>query len=182
MIQLAADWATASLPSDIFGENGRVKVLRAITVELAALIGGQRWAHVEKRIADYATSVEMSEMQTGVGEQRYQRELARELARWIDRLRPAQPGERVQYLADALTKHARNAGVQGEAGDLAEFLLRLASEPGSLATWPDEDLRVHLKFTLDSPVLLRAARFMVAAIDEFEVPGAAATYGGWAWE
>jgi hypothetical protein len=65
---------------------------------------------------------------------------------------------------------------------LAEFLLRLASEPASLATAPQQELNSRLNTVLKSPVLLRAARFLVLAIDAIESEDFGGTYRGWAWE
>lgn len=182
LVHLAELWAGASLPSDPFGENARIKALRAISAELAGLIGGQRWAHLESRFAAYDTTVTTTDLLEAIGDAQYQRALAREVGRWIDALRPAQAQERAELLAELLAKHARTAGVRGEDHLLAEFLLRLASEPASLARWPSEDLEAQLTLTLNSPVLLRAARSMVLAIDTLEVPSVSATHGGWAWQ
>lgn len=182
LVDLAADWTEASLTANPFGAYGRVQVLRAFTAYLASLIGGNRWAAIERRVADESSQVSSHDLQLAVGEARYQRELAQELLRWLDPLRVARPEDRVQVFAEALSVHAHSAGVHGEDVRLAEFLLRLASEPGSVARWPETDAHAFLHLTFDSPVLLRAARLMVISIDRVEQSTAGETFGGWAWQ
>lgn len=160
LIEVAALWKGAALPADPFGESHRVTVLSAITRALAGLICGQRWAQLEDVFRRSAGRISVDELVRHVGDQNYQRGLARALQYRVDAIQALEPAKRVVSLATALALHARQAGVEGEDHLLAEFLLRLASDPGSL---PARAIADHLELVLVSPVLLRAARFLVLA-------------------
>jgi hypothetical protein len=182
LCELAYFWASASLPADPFGETRRIAVMRTITEYLAGLIGGGHWANVEHQVARDDDAITTSDLQAAVGIEPYQRALALELSRAAQRLKSLLPEDRVPVFSSALVTHARTAGVDEEARGLAEFLLRLASEPDSLAGWPVDDLQTRLELTLASPVLLRAARLLVLTIHGLSVEDATTTYRGWAWE
>jgi hypothetical protein len=181
LIELAHRWTTASLPADPFGAARRTAVLRAIAAEIAGLIGGDRWAHIERRLlGDHTPST--SQLRDAVGEQRYQRELALDLDHQVERLVTALPERRAASFALALRMYARPAGIRGEDARFAEFLLRLASEPASLLPWPHDEFTAALQRTLNSPVFLRAARFLVLRIDAVADQTSGLTFAGWAWE
>ena len=78
--------------------------------------------------------------------------------------------------------NAPAAGVRSEDTRFAEFLLRLASDPAPLLSWPSGDSQAALQRALTSPVVLRAARYLVLAIDRATEEVAGVTYAGWAWE
>jgi hypothetical protein len=172
----------ASLPANPFAATGRMSVERAITSHLAGLIGGQRWAFLEKRAARDSDDIRTSELEAALGNEPYQQALARELLREIDGMTILPPEKRVQPLATLLATHARHVGPHRGDPHIAEFLLRLASEPASLATAPQEELMRHVELALTSPLLLRAARFIVLAVDAIETDDVGATHRGWAWE
>ena len=178
LIELANAWDTASLTANVVGENLRNKVLVAITVALAELIGGGIWAKVERRVASSAMAVSISELESAVGKDRDQTALAKELRERIEGLAASQPYERVRPFAQVLGRHAHQAGLRGEDESTAEFLLRVASRPATVASRPEQELRAQLKAILDSPVLLRAARFLVLGIERI----APSTSGGWTWK
>ena len=182
LIELANRWTTASLPADPFGAARRTAVLRAITAHIAGLVGGDRWGHIEKRLLGEYHTPSTSQLREAVGEQRYQRELALDLDHQVDRLAVALPERRAASLALGLRMYARQAGIRHEDPRFAEFLLRLASEPASLLTWSSDEFQAGLQRALDSPVLLRAARFLVLRIDAVADQTSGLTYAGWAWE
>jgi len=84
--------------------------------------------------------------------------------------------KRIQAFADILAPFAWRMGFDRRDLRLAEFLLRLASDPGSLARIPDVERESSIALILQSPLLLRAARFIVLVSD------AAETEGAWVWE
>jgi hypothetical protein len=176
LIDLANRWGTASLPANLGALTGRNNVVRAIVRRLAGLIGGQRWASLEQRAARDPGGIRTADLEVALGSEPYQQILARELLRGIDRLIPLSPEKRVQPFSDLLARHARRAGVRRNDLHLAEFLLRLASDPASLARMPEAEMRSAIGQVLTSPLLLRAARFVVLAIDATEAEG------GWVWE
>jgi hypothetical protein len=182
LIELSNRWMTASLPADPFGAARRTAVLRAITAEIAGLIGGDRWGHIEHRLLGDHHTPSTSQLREAVGEQRYQRELALDLDHQVERLAAALPERRAASLALALRMYARPAGMRTEDPRFAEFLLRLASEPASLLTSSQDEFTGAMQRTLNSPVLLRAARFVVLRVDAVADQTSGLTFAGWAWE
>jgi hypothetical protein len=153
LINVASEWATASLPADPFARTGRGHVERAIIRHLAGLIGGRLWASLEQRAGRDPDSVRTSDLEAALGGEPYQRTLARELLQGLDRLIPLSPEKRIRPFAELLARHARRAGIRGRDDRLAEFLLRLASAPATLATAPVPEMKQAIQQALASPVL-----------------------------
>jgi hypothetical protein len=181
VVNLAGRWTEASLPADPFGAIRRTTVLRAITAHIAGLVGGDRWERLEQRLLEGGREPSTSELREGVGEQRY-RELALDLSHRVDRVRTLEPEKRGAPLAFALQMHAPDTRVRSEDTRFAEFVLRLASDPTSLLSWPSRDCDEALQRALASPVVLRAARYLVLAISLTAEESAGVTCAGWAWE
>jgi len=176
LIDVANSWAAASLPANPFAWTGRRNVERAIIRHLAGLIGGQRWASLEQRAAQDFEIIPTFDLETALGNEPYQRNLARELLRGIDGLISLSADKRVQPFAELLADHARRAGVRSGDLRLADFLLRLASDPASLARVAEAEMTSAIELVLTSPLLVRAARFVVLAVD------ATGNGGGWVWD
>lgn len=181
LIALAELWGSASRPADPFAEHARFKVLRALTRHIAALIGGGRWSAIERRVGDEDRPFDQAALEAAVGERSHQRALARDVARWVKLLSSAPLSERVTSLATALALHARSDAYRSEDPRFAEFLLRLASAPESLADWPEHEIESDLRRVLDAPMLLRAARLLVLAIDARVTSSTSSSFAGWPW-
>jgi hypothetical protein len=180
-ISLASRWTEASLPADPFGGIFQTAVLRAITAHVASLVGGERWGRLERSLLDSGSEPSTSELREGIGEQRY-RELALDLSHRVDRLQTLAPEKRAAPLAFALQMHAPDARVRSEDKRFVEFLLRLASDPTTLLSWPTHDSEEALQRALASPVVLRAARYLVLAISLTAEQSAGVIYAGWSWQ
>jgi hypothetical protein len=180
LISLARLWTSASLPANPFALSQRRIVLRTVTACLVSLIAGQRWTQLEERYARDG-GFPLRDLQDTVGDEGYQRALAGSIREGADGWRALEPEKRAGAFATVLAAHGRLAGVGREDGPLAEWLLRLASEPASLDGWPEEEFHSALDLTLVSPVLVRAARFLVLAIHCTEEDDIGTTYRGWAW-
>jgi hypothetical protein len=179
LIDRSHTWLEASLPADPFGERSRLSVLRALTSSLISSITGTRWSRMESqglRRDQYS----LGELERLTGEEPYQVELAARirdhLLQWI----PLEPESRVQPFIDAVSRSRRS--VPPEEERYGEFLLRLASQPGSLFTWPPSELDSFINRSISKPVLVRASRLLVLAIhiDEEDVTGS--TFRGWSWK
>lgn len=179
IIELAALWGEAALPADPVGGIRRVAVLRAFAQRLTAIIAGSRWSRAE---AEYTRrgGGDPRSLCDAIGDVAYQRLLAFRLADDRAALATAGAVSRVAALAEALSQYARPVGVDGIERQLAEFLLRLSTEPGTLAGWHTADLEGLLRRTLDSPLLVRAARLLVVTTDTGE--DTTSIYPGWVWE
>lgn len=181
LIDLASKWATASLPADPFASSGRTHVQQAIASQIAGIIGGGRWAQLERRASVEFDEIRTSEIEHAVGDAPYQRTLARALLRDIDAMVDLPPRRRAARLASTLAVHAPFVGVHRGQYSLAEFTLRLASDPASLSGATGE-LEDGVGLLLTSPVVLRAARLIVLAVHELEEVDLGTTYRGWSWE
>ena len=181
LVSLARVWGGASLPSDPFAEVRRTSVMRAITAHLACLVAGGRWEHIERLIAR-GDRPSNSQFVHAVGSQRDYQGLAELLLEEIPRAMVMTLSPRAAWFAAVLERHLPSSRLWARHHRSAEFLLRLSSEPASLAVWPARELEENIARVLDSPVLLRAARLTVLAIHSALGDEAGVTYSGWAWE
>jgi hypothetical protein len=184
LVGMAYLWASASLPADPFAATRRLAVLHSITGHLSDVICGSRWGQAEQRAAVQRDSrIVASELVAAIGIQPYQLALASDLQRRASSLTSLAPSQMTNAFAAALALHGRAAGVRDHEGQLAEFLLRLATQPSSLGAWAPVDLRSKLELTLASPVLLRAARLLVRLVAADGRGDTNTSNGeGWAWE
>lgn len=182
LITLAHAWATAATPGqqNPLALRGRSSVLTTITVSIAGLVAGQRWRRLEMALARGGDEVSASELESAVGEDGYQRTLASELSWTVRRWYELEPEQRGDEFAHVLARHARPAGVLSADHRLAEFLLRLASRPATLAAWPSDELLSQIDRVVTTPVLLRAARFVVISVQVTE--DEEVDLGAWAWK
>jgi len=179
LIELAKLWAEPALPADPFATAECRRVQRGITVRLVSTIGGQRWTTLEDRCAG-GDEYPLDEFRAAIGDESYQRALADAIQRGLPDWLQMEPTKRGNAFAVALAAHGHRAGVGRDDGPLAELLLRLASEPASVSGSLDE-LTSVIDLALVSPVLMRAARFLVLAIHCSETEDVGTTYRGWAW-
>jgi hypothetical protein len=180
LIEISHWWASASLPADPFAQLGRRAVLRALTAALVGLVAGGRWSDLEAR-SGRDNNFTFAELQLMVGEETYQKTIAEAIQRRIVRWEALEPEKRAVEFAALLATFKYRMAVSRNEPRFAEFLLRLASEPATLAAWPKTEVREALDRVLPSPVLMRAARFLVLAVHMDELEDTGAPYEGWAW-
>jgi hypothetical protein len=178
LIALADLWRSASLPANPVGENRGMAVLRAITGALCGLLGGNRWSRLEQQLLRGASQPSISDLRDAVGENQGYRALTSDLDRRFDEMRLQPPEAWAEVFAGVLNAHARGAGLLHVETWLAEYLLRLASDPGSLAAWPPNEVQAAAQAPLGSPVLLRSARYVVLRIAFGDT---SSRYGAWVW-
>lgn len=181
LIDLARQWAEASLPADPYAATGRIHVQQAIAAAIGGLVTGGRWATLEDRAADFG-EIRFSEIASAIGDSRQQLALARALLRETETLLTLRPTQRARRLGRLLETHVPGTAINHARMSLSEFALRLASDPPLVATMPVEQLVIELEGLLASPVVFRAARFIVLQIHELEEADIGRTYRGWAWE
>ena len=92
-----------------------------------------------------------------------------------------EPAKRAVEFAAVLGTNKNRTTVDRTQHRFAELLLRLASDPATLAGWPEGELRAALTRIIESPVLIRAARFVVLAVCLDEAEDTGASYEGWVW-
>jgi hypothetical protein len=180
LIRLATLWTAASLSGDPFAQRDRRTALRAITSRIVSMICGTRWAQLEDR-GSQSDEFAYVELQDGVGSDTYQQDLAQAISRRLLGWKSLDPAKRAEDFTAVLSAFNHRTKVARTEIHFAEFLLRLASEPASVTEWPENAIRTALDRVFESPVLLRAARFVVLAIHLDENEDSGSTYRGWSW-
>jgi hypothetical protein len=205
LMTFAQLWGKARLSGDLIAGARRGVVLRALTAHILALLGGRAWASAESKLKDERGLVDLKrsisdkgyEFGLGSGLQLEYQALASEppatravrLASLAESFRLVQPSPKHREVVGrastpGLTVVRRVQGVGPEHSTwLAEFALRIASDPATLSTWAGEHVEAGIKKLLEVPTLARAARFLVLAVDQQRKSRAAAgeVYAGWGW-
>ncbi|MQS06204.1 hypothetical protein [Streptomyces alkaliphilus] len=172
-------WQDADLSANPFSYRQWQLVLDAITAALVSLTAGNRWAHLERRhsrLSAHRRPDMLDEMQKLVGEAPAQRAVARYIAGHLWQWGDSMPALR-EGLSEAIGSIAADTGI-GDPRVAAEFLLLLASTPGSLESWDETEREKMLRCVLISPVLIRAARFAILATEDLREAPDQSTIGG----
>lgn len=164
-------WRDADLPADPFGRRERQRVLDALTRSMAILLAPGNWARFERQLAGRdSANIDLDRAMELVGELRQYREVAAHIASSLWRWDTA--GSRNEGFADAIVPLAQAARIPNvDKG--ARFLLKLATSPGDLTSWGDDECDRYLRCVLTSPVLIRAARFVALGTADSTTEGAA---------
>jgi hypothetical protein len=188
LIFTAARWGGARVPGDVIARMSRDKVLAGVTTELGVVIGGKRWAELERRHAAGQT-VKPTDWEQGLAKPGDWREFRASVLALSGSQVDEPPVEALATLLGpgqvsvvptspglVVSSGARRAGLGRPAAKfpiggrrLAEFLLRLASEPGTLLEWDPNVVTDLVAATLDRPLVYRAAR-MIAVCTRREEP------------
>lgn len=180
LMNLCALWATASLPGDPFAEYERRSVLRALTATLVSVAAGSRWSQLEQR-GRRNDSYVFQDLRDGVGMEDYQRGIADAISRRLAGWHALDPEKRAHEFGSVLATFSYRTHVRDDAARVAEFLLRAASDPSSLESWPADDKASLVEHVIVSPMLIRAARFVVLGIHLDSDDESGSTYRGWSW-
>ncbi|WP_437984768.1 hypothetical protein [Sorangium sp. So ce117] len=204
LLSLARRWGTARLSGDLIAGARQRLVIRAITAHILSLLGGQAWRSAETNVgapnglADLKRSISQDRSEAGIGAK---------LQLEYEALADTSPAKRVASLASLaesfrlvppsqsrreIISRPRSPGstvvrrVQGVGPDcstwLAEFALRMASDPVTLEAWAGEHIDASINKLLEVPTLARAARFLVLAVDQQKKHATAGEiYAGWGW-
>lgn len=205
LLSFARLWAAARLSGDLIAGARQRAVVRAITAHVFAVIGGQSWERAETNIAEPNG---LAELKRSISQNRLEAGIGAKLHLDAEKLADASPDRRAASLASLaesfrlVAPSANQREVVGRSSSpgvtvlrrvqgvgpehptwLAEFALRLASDPMTLEAWAGEHIDASIKKLLDVPTLARAARFLVLAVDQQKKSLAAAGefYAGWGW-
>lgn len=189
LVQVAQRWSLAATPGDPFARLAYQRVRQAIIGDICSLIGGQLWASIEAR-RSRGEHLRIDQLETALAKpgdhepfRRTVRAISGSLSDGdvVDRLGAALGDASRRPASDRLvvsTSHRSGVAPLGTrfsvAGRwLAEFVLRLASDPGTLIAWSTRDNRAVIDELLETPIVLRAARMIVlGAGDDWE----------WTWD
>jgi hypothetical protein len=179
-LEKAAQWSAAEVPADVVTEGDIRAVKRAFAEHLAEVICGTRWAQAENQFSRRRASIR--HLADAIGRRSDQQSLAEMLLKFLPLIEPLEPSKRAEQIALALTTHSAGVALVREDVTLTEFVLRFASDPGSLVDMPAEHSEAHLSTTLATPTLLRAARLVVLATAHSDDEETTAAYEGWTWK
>lgn len=152
-------WATAELPADAFAVHEQVDVLEAIARANASLLSGSHWAALERKLARADEPADyLDEMQESLGITASHKLLAAEIGRNLYKW--SEPATLISGFDEVIAPTLVENGVKNQPS-AARFLLTLAGQPGRISAWSTRDRDSLLGYVINSPVLLRAARFAV---------------------
>lgn len=205
LLRHTAVWGTARLSGDPITSARRHVVIRALTANVFAVLCGRVWANAESKLKDERGLAELKrcisdkkhEQGIGAALQLEYRTLAEvppskraaRLGSLAETLRLVRPGAnqrevvgRSSFAGATVLRRVQILGPDHSAW-LAEFALRMASDPGSLIAWAGEHVEASIEKLLYAPTLARAARFLVLAVEQQQKALAAAgdVYAGWEW-
>lgn len=194
-------WGHARLPGDLISAVRQRDVLRALTVHISQIVGGDRWANAE---ASYdRMDGGLNHLIGAVSKRREEAEIGVILAREGEALAAVACEKRVDRIASLATRfrllpstlrHSNPDGALDGRGHeqavlidaewFSELALRLVSNPARVDAWAGQNLHTGLKRLLEEfPTLARAARFLVLATNRYLKssgdPGV--LYAGWEW-
>lgn len=197
LLRTAALWGSAMLPGDPFAEAARATVLDGVAREICSLVGGGRWAALER---DFKRGhrPQPAELEEALAKPGAWSRFRQRVSRLAEKVGSLTLEERVHAFSVALSGHVsgRPAWSGGHVLSdsararlheypalhidiapiwLAEYALRVASHPASVLAWANEDCVRGIDAVLETPIILRAARLLVVALyvsdDE----------AGWSW-
>jgi hypothetical protein len=204
LLSFARLWGAARLSGELIAGARQRLVIRAITAHILSLLGGQAWAKAETNVTGPNG---LANLKRSISQNRYKAGIGAKLQLEYEVLAEMSPGKRVARLASLaesfrlvppspsqreIAGRSNSPGltvvrrVQGVGPDhsawLAEFALRMASDPVTLEAWAGEHIDASIKKLLEVPTLARAARFLVLAVEQRKKHAAAGeVYAGWGW-
>ncbi len=204
LLSLVRLWSGARL-TGLFSATRRQTVLTALLQEIFAIVGGENWVNAERALRFQDGGAVLEALRRAVSSQPLGVRLATALLQDCDAYALLGTSDRVvrfRLIARRLLQmqDPPPIAVAGSAGGatlfrrpsgpanpdwICEFALRLASSPAGLETWAGDHLRKGVERLLESPILARAARFLVMAVDRHSQAPAAMDgrlYRAWGWD
>jgi hypothetical protein len=204
LLSFARFWGTARLSGDLIAGARQRAVIQAITAHVMSLLGGRAWANAESNLTSRSA---LADLKRHISQNRAEQGIGAKLLIEHEALAEASPAQRVALLASLAESFQLMRQRQGErdtvglasstlltvprptpgAGPdhavwLAEFALRIASDPVSLEAWAGQHLDAGIVKLFDVPTLARAARFLALAVDKCkEHAGTGEFLAGWGW-
>lgn len=186
LIRTAGSWTRACVPGNLVALMARDAVIDTHKTELGGLIGGKLWESLERRRAagrDVSPG-EWSDALAKPGDwHAFQRGVCGlahgplddpPVEALAELLGPGRltPGASTQAVVSSRGRHPGDPAAGFEVGGarLAEFVLRLASDPGTLADWDAAEVGRLASETLKYPLVYRAARMVSVCTQKEERP------------
>ena len=204
LVDILGLWGNASLPGDLLSVMRQRKVLRELLRELFRILCGNRWAVAESQGVEKGTLDALRPLTDLVSQRREEIGLGTSLFINAEEFARASCDERVRLLSSLMIEYqlvrlsvarerasrtpidARNSFGSDYPEWMAEFSLRLATDPGHVAVWAGESVGVGLAQLLDSQTIAKTTRYLVLATDCYLQAdgkvGGLGPYDGWRWE
>lgn len=185
ILGIADSWGLARLPGDFFSATRRRDVLLALGSHIARLICGDNWAIAELAVRRGPDG--MTRLKEAVSRRRDESAIGVVLERDCADLATKTCRERVEWIALLMTRFHVLPPISptnnADARLHSELALRLASNPAGVQAWAEDRLRTGLTRLMESPTLMRAARFLVLSTDRHLQSKARfdELYAGWEW-
>ena len=207
LIRVIRWWTSARLTGQLLSALRRRDVVRALMRHFSSIFAGESWERGEARFE--SDGGVLQDLKRDVWTKPGETELIAAIVTRFAELYEAHPSERARTLGSLVVRYLPSSSVRKEVvsvrrdgkfaeipnssaevktnpGWLPEFALRLASDPESAAEWAGINLDFGVKEVFNKcPGLMRAARFLVLAIDRHARRNAleyGGRYSGWDWE
>ena len=194
-------WGKARLPGDLLSAIRQRSVLRGLLDELFRVICGERWARVERQTVPKGTHDALRALSDAVSQRREEIGLGTSLIHNAEQFATSSCAERVGVLSSLISQYRSlrpysnrmatpTAGGPSNHPDdpewLAEFALRLSTDPGNVKDWAGENLVPGLTRLYETPTVAKAVRYLVLVTDCYvqvdSKLGGQGPYDGWRWE
>lgn len=200
LLSTAASWSRARQPGTAVVDVKRRQAVQLLTRGIFAALAGQEWYAAEARCPTYSPAA-IADLKRSVSTSAEGRGFAAALSLNAQEFANVPTAARAQRFAEMATrflaeptrsrlKMQKAAGIASLAvrsrteqlGWLSEFALRLASSPRAAADWAKGDGPPAMQRLREQPVLARAARFLVLAVDAIIASRPATAHPSASWE
>lgn len=193
-------WGRSRTSGNILSDLWRKQVLKCLTSRVCSVVGGKRWEEAERAYLEKNDEACLRRLKVCISDKADERYIGAVLERDAERLSGISMSEREAFLGRLFAPHIRSLDTKygvdrsGEGGIvirvakanlLPGFVLRLSSAPNTVLSWEKEEFPVLLEYLLEFPVIARAGRFLVLAVERH----CAATrnqngccHKGWKWQ
>lgn len=173
ILQCIGLWSGAQLLNNNVSAKGQRDVLHALLTRLFSILAGPEWANAETSPLIHAVRL-----------RKLERLVASDVAEELSGARAQFARISTYWRLEGFSK-LMVASYQGilDHSD-CEFALRLASDPATASAWADKSLGHKVRLLIKHPVLARAARFLVLALEHRTQDQAGIRdklYPGWDW-
>ena len=201
MVGILELWGKARLSGDLLSAIRQRSVLRGLLDELFRVLCGERWARVEHQTVPKGTPDALRTLSDAVSQRREEKGLGTSLIDYAEQFATSSCEMRVGVLSSLIAEYRilrpysnrvatpTGGGSSNHPDDpewLAEFSLRLSTDPGKVKDWAGENLVPGLTRLYETPSVAKAARYLVLVTDCYLQGGSKigeqGPYDGWRWE
>lgn len=176
-------WSSAKASGHMFSTTRQRDVLMATERYVMRRLCGDEWTRLEA--AYYDGSKSLAYLQRAVWKANHEAEIAERLRQKYAAMSTLDMSARIREM-EWVARFLEGPGSQVHDSVfewLAEFVLRVASDPAEVKHWAGNRLDEGTKYLLQFPTLVRAARFLVVTVDrQLNEPSLShELYGSWRW-